>query len=790
MPSACLSLPSNSFAPSAARASLWADAVRARWAVSVGSAVLAWLLYAACVAPTVTYGGDCGELIAASYRLGIAHPSGYPLYCLIGRLWADILPFGEVGWRYNLLSATLGALSVGLVAATAHRALWEGENPKRAAWASGSAALLLAGLYYFGSQNVLAEVYSLNAFFLALLLWHAVSWLDSGDWRHFYALALSFGLSLTAHLSGLFLGPALLGIAIIAPRQRFAPLFPLGARRLSAALALCAAGFALTLYLPLRSQLWPAPQAGDISRFWPLDWGHPASFGLWKDHVTAKAYGSLLFTPHKLSILGHEFLAPGFQQPLSLWPGKVWKLIEMMSLQLLAAAPFVVLGLVAPLLRARGNRAKVSTSTCSSNSARDGVWMRAWIAGSLAAAWALNVGVQINYDVNDIANFFFPAYIAQALWLAMGLDAAGRWLSTRTQNWAPRMRWRVHTLARLSLIGVVAVQWCFFLAVSSQRGETRARDRALESAASLEELERTSGARPVAFIFSNDALWAFWYAQYVLGRASRIETPWGALASESMRRAPQDELIARVKKLKRAPVVVAQWDDRLDKRFPLQLLPGSTSLCLASDRELPAPAALLPTSSNALATPNNIIYSARMRRTPLTRQPWESTWREFSEPLSKMGDSALREACQWGVPAFKRSYMAALDLEFARPNWPTIQESKREGAAHIGWLQVLVASLDTFKGAPPNRAIKQPVPAGELPFVHTTDPQLAAWTQSRRLIVPLGSKPGARLKAEFALEIHTDARDGLSQVWARLARDPKDTRTPWQRVDLIHISHR
>src|SRR4028119_2317230 len=89
-------------------------------AVGAMAGLCALLLYLAGVSSTVTYGGDCGELIAASYRLGIAHPTGYPLYCLLGRLFATICPFGEVAWRYNVLSALLGATAVGLITATVH----------------------------------------------------------------------------------------------------------------------------------------------------------------------------------------------------------------------------------------------------------------------------------------------------------------------------------------------------------------------------------------------------------------------------------------------------------------------------------------------------------------------------------------------------------------------------------------------------------------------------------------------------------------------------------------------
>jgi hypothetical protein len=50
-------------------------------AIGSVAALCAFFLYLSGVSSTVTYGGDCGELIAASYRLGIAHPTGYALYC-------------------------------------------------------------------------------------------------------------------------------------------------------------------------------------------------------------------------------------------------------------------------------------------------------------------------------------------------------------------------------------------------------------------------------------------------------------------------------------------------------------------------------------------------------------------------------------------------------------------------------------------------------------------------------------------------------------------------------------
>ena len=53
---------------------------------------------------------DDGYFILASFFGGYAHPPGYPLYSLLGKL-ATLFPFGSVASRMHALSAVIGALS-------------------------------------------------------------------------------------------------------------------------------------------------------------------------------------------------------------------------------------------------------------------------------------------------------------------------------------------------------------------------------------------------------------------------------------------------------------------------------------------------------------------------------------------------------------------------------------------------------------------------------------------------------------------------------------------------------
>src|SRR4051812_34333959 len=99
------------------------------WGWGLGIFVL--LIYGVTLCPSVG-GGDSGELATVAYTLGIAHPPGYPLYTLFGKLFTT-LPFGTVAWRVNLFSAVCGALaSVSLARAVG-------------AWTQSSRAGLLAG---------------------------------------------------------------------------------------------------------------------------------------------------------------------------------------------------------------------------------------------------------------------------------------------------------------------------------------------------------------------------------------------------------------------------------------------------------------------------------------------------------------------------------------------------------------------------------------------------------------------------------------------------------------------
>lgn len=188
--------------------------------IAIAVFALSMAVYIITLAPSVT-GEDSGELIAASYLTGIAHPPGYPLWCLSTKPFF-MLPVGDIAYRANLASAFWGALTVSALFLLARR--W--------GYIRGAAvacALVLAFSQRFWSQCVITEVYTLNTFMLLAVL-HLVESArplfenGSEEKKHtkaFLLLGLIFGLSLTNHYMLMLLVAPGLALLLLPPRNFF-----------------------------------------------------------------------------------------------------------------------------------------------------------------------------------------------------------------------------------------------------------------------------------------------------------------------------------------------------------------------------------------------------------------------------------------------------------------------------------------------------------------------------------------------------------------------------------------
>lgn len=239
------------------------------------------------------YGGDGADFLAAMLTGGIPHPTGYPVYTLLGRLFL-LLPISTPYFRVALLSAGLASVAVTL----AFQWVWRSASRQsgRLAWlAALTAALAWGSSPMLWSQAVIVEVHALQAVFLlawlgwisALLAWGERPVSVTG----LVALSFAAGFSLGNHLTILLMLPAV-GLGQFLAVRRGMPARLLLLQGMGLAL-----GGLVYLYLPWQARGWPPVNWGNAqtwSGFWWMISGEPyqglvfgASAGQWLERSAA-----------------------------------------------------------------------------------------------------------------------------------------------------------------------------------------------------------------------------------------------------------------------------------------------------------------------------------------------------------------------------------------------------------------------------------------------------------------------------------------------------------------------
>ncbi|MDO8445600.1 MAG: DUF2723 domain-containing protein [Deltaproteobacteria bacterium] len=247
--------------------------------------------------PSIT-AGDSGEISAAAFSLGIPHPSGYPFYVIIAKLFTLALPFGNIAYRVNMVSAIFGALTCMMVYMITKRILQEAGKgidvrdkesslslplPVSSSLPAFFAAFSLALSYQFWYRSTVAEVYTLNAFLMLLIIYILLVWRDrgiSGQWssdsRTLYLVAFLLGLGIGNHHTIVLVVPGALLFVLLTGRGFSSPL-PLPAFAFAVAFLLL--GLSVYLYLPTRSAQNPF-----------MDWGDPQTTQNFFDVFTRKTF--------------------------------------------------------------------------------------------------------------------------------------------------------------------------------------------------------------------------------------------------------------------------------------------------------------------------------------------------------------------------------------------------------------------------------------------------------------------------------------------------------------------
>lgn len=226
--------------------------------------LIPFLGYRLSMAPTINW-GDSPELASACHTLGVPHPTGYPLYILIGKIFT-LLRFGEPAFMTNLMSVTAAALACMVLYLIIFRILDTVFKPYRF-----PALTALLGAWLFGGQFLLweqatqTEVYTLSILLQSLLLLAAVHWLTEKDaakkdnW--FILTVFCLGLSFGCHMTTIIFIPALLWWLVSDHKS-------IPRRPMVWGLAVLSGLIAASLYMVLVIRAGKYP---------PLNWGAPTS---------------------------------------------------------------------------------------------------------------------------------------------------------------------------------------------------------------------------------------------------------------------------------------------------------------------------------------------------------------------------------------------------------------------------------------------------------------------------------------------------------------------------------
>ena len=237
------------------------------WAAGVFAVAAAML---AMFAAPGMYFKDGGELAASAHVLGVAHPTGFPVFLLLGKM-VDLLPAGGSFFRLNLLSVLAASAAAALAWFAALR-LGSTARPRRIVALAGPACLLASHTVWLHATTT--EVYALSmagmgasvlAFCLAVV---------RRDARLFVAGWLLAGLGAGGHVTWAVHASA---AGVVATAALWRPFAGRRVRVLGVAALAAAMAAMVVLYLPAAAARDPA-----------MNWGDPSSADGMLAHLTGR----------------------------------------------------------------------------------------------------------------------------------------------------------------------------------------------------------------------------------------------------------------------------------------------------------------------------------------------------------------------------------------------------------------------------------------------------------------------------------------------------------------------
>lgn len=277
---------------------------------------ISFLVYLTTIAPSVIQ-IDTGELATVQATLGIAHPTGYPLFTILGYLFSLIpLPFSKI-FQLNLLAALYTAASVSVFTLTSklildniqsfnlRKAIKQKvkqkkqqekeksestsefnipETTKILASVFGGLFLAFSKTFWFQSNSV--EVYSLHLLLISLIIYFLIRTFlfaknESKIDKHWIWFSIALALGFTNHMTTLLIIP---GIAFLYFYQN-----KFNVRSFKQILLMLLVFFPVLIliysYFPIRASQNPI-----------MNWGNPIDLERILRHISGKQYQVWLFS--------------------------------------------------------------------------------------------------------------------------------------------------------------------------------------------------------------------------------------------------------------------------------------------------------------------------------------------------------------------------------------------------------------------------------------------------------------------------------------------------------------
>ncbi len=363
------------------------------------TALFVFIIYLFTLAPSVVQ-IDSGELAAVQATLGIAHPTGYPLFTMIGYLFSLIpLPFTKI-LQLNILAAIYCSAAVGVFTYTIKYCLdnltifkSKGSNQREAAKkekkrgkhqtekvvdkeelsenikliAAVFGGLLLAFSRTFWFQSTSVEVYSLHLLLMTLIIFFLlkayVNSINSDKLTHWLIFSFFLALGFTNHLTTLMILPATAYLYFSRYKFNPASFIRLGFMILLFIVVLVA----VYSYLPLRASQNPI-----------INWGNPIDWERIYRHITGRQYQVWLFT--SFDSAGKQF-------------SFFWSILPF---EFFIGLLLSVIGLFTSLFKSKK------------------------LGSFILITFIFTVLYSINYDIHDIDSYFLLAFVMLAFFAAFG----------------------------------------------------------------------------------------------------------------------------------------------------------------------------------------------------------------------------------------------------------------------------------------------------------------------------------------------------------------------------------